>query len=142
MKNTEIEYVAYTGSFFTIEWYYNRRNESQAFNYFSELDIKQKLKLMALFDRICKTGKLPNKTKFRNEGEGIYAFKPQPERFLSFFSKGKKIIVTEGFYKNFDKLPPEIKKRTISMRDDYNKRIEEGTYYVRPDIKKGREHIR
>ena len=41
-------------------------------------------------------GKILDITKFRNEGDGIYAFKPQPDRYLSFFTDNKKIIVTNG----------------------------------------------
>jgi hypothetical protein len=35
-------------------------------------------------------GKIYDITKFRNEGDGIYAFKPQSDRYLSFFTLGKK----------------------------------------------------
>jgi len=38
-----------------------------------------------LFKRIGDFGKISDKTKFRNEKDGIYAFKPQPDRLLSFF---------------------------------------------------------
>lgn len=45
-------------------------------------------------------GKINDITKFRNEGDTIFAFKPQPERFLSFFVKDNKIIVTNTFKKS------------------------------------------
>lgn len=44
-------------------------------------------------------GKIFDETKFRNEGDKIYAFKPQPDRYLCFFFQGKKIIVTNAFIK-------------------------------------------
>jgi hypothetical protein len=74
-------------------------------------------------------GKISDKTKFRNENDGIYAFKPQPDRFLSFFTKDKKIIITEGFNKTSDKLPKNIKSRSIKIREDYLARVKERTYY-------------
>ena len=40
---------------------------------------------------------------------GIYAFKPQPDRYLSFFTDEKKIIVTNGFRKKTEKLPKNEK---------------------------------
>ncbi len=48
-------------------------------------------------------GKISDIKKFRNEGDKVYAFKPQPHRFLSFFVQGKKIIVTNAFWKKQDK---------------------------------------
>ncbi|MBS4166988.1 hypothetical protein NEOC65_002090 [Neochlamydia sp. AcF65] len=45
-------------------------------------------------------GKIFDEMKFRNEGDGIYAFKPQPDRYLGFFFKSKKIIVTNAFVKS------------------------------------------
>lgn len=38
------EYVAYEGTCFTIEWFYNEQGESQALEYFNGLSDVQKLK--------------------------------------------------------------------------------------------------
>jgi phage-related protein len=67
-------------------------------------------------------GRIFDKTKFRNEGDEIYAFKPQPDRYLSFFTHGKKIIVTNGFCKKTDKLPKNEKELASKMRQDYYER--------------------
>jgi hypothetical protein len=67
-------------------------------------------------------GKIYDITKFRNEGDGIYAFKPQPDRYLSFFTEGKKIIVTNGFKKKTEKLKKKKKKLAIKCRQDYLER--------------------
>jgi hypothetical protein len=79
------EYIAYEGINFTIEWYYNKKGVSQSFEYFDQLSNKMQDKLLYLFKRMGDHGKISDKTKFRHEGDQIYAFKPQPERFLSFF---------------------------------------------------------
>jgi hypothetical protein len=47
-----------------------------------------------LFKRIGDFGKISDITKFRNEGGKIFAFKPQPDRFLSFFVTSQKIRAT------------------------------------------------
>jgi len=60
---------------------------------------------LVLVKRISDFGKIFDITKFCNEGNDIYAFKPQPDRYLSFFVIDKKIIVTNGFCKKTDKLP-------------------------------------
>jgi hypothetical protein len=74
-------------------------------------------------------GKISDQTKFRNEGDKIYAFKPQPHRFLSFFVEGKKVIITNAFWKKQDKLPQGEKDRAVNSMNLYRQRIKEGTYY-------------
>ena len=122
-------FIAYDGELFTIEWFYDSKGSSQSLEYFKDLSPSQKRKLLLLFKRMGDAGKILDKTKFRNEHDGIYAFKPQPDRFLSFFTKDKKIIVTEGFLKKSDKLPKNIKDRTIRLREDYLDRVSKGEYY-------------
>jgi len=60
---------------------------------------------------------------------GVYAFKPQPDRYLCFFFKGKKIIITNAFIKKTDKLPLREKERALAVIEDYEKRVKNGTYY-------------
>ena len=121
--------TAYIGNFFTIEWYYDEKGKSQSFEYYEELSDLQKRKLLVLFKRIGDFGKIHDITKFNFEGDSIFAFKPQPDRFLSFFVKDKKIIIANGFHKKSQKLPTEEKDRAIKYKKDYFKRIEKGTYY-------------
>lgn len=70
-------------------------------------------------------GKISDITKFRNEDDGIFAFKPKPDRYLSFFIKGKKIIITNGFTKRARKLPKNEKEKAMKYRSDYLSRFEE-----------------
>lgn len=123
------EYIAYQGEEFTIEWYYNSKGESPALEYFNELDEDRQDKAIALFALMAHMGKIRNETKFRNEGDGIYAFKPKPDRFLCFFFSGKKIIVTNAFEKRQDKLPLEERKRALAYRRDYEVRVKSEDYY-------------
>ncbi|MBR4348347.1 MAG: type II toxin-antitoxin system RelE/ParE family toxin [Fibrobacter sp.] len=123
------EYVAYEGPCFTIEWFYNEQGESQALEYFNELSDVQKRKVLMLFKRIGDFGRISDVTKFRNEGDKIFAFKPQPDRFLSFFYTGKKIIVTNAFRKKALKLPEEEKERAQLAMQNYNERILKDEYY-------------
>lgn len=123
------EFVVYEGSEFTIEWYYNERGKSPAKMYFDGLDRARKLEAFELFMTMGKMGKILNITKFRHEGDSIYAFKPKPDRFLCFFYSGKKIVITNAFEKKQDKLPPVEKKRALASQKDYKTRVEEGIYY-------------
>jgi hypothetical protein len=85
-----IEYIAHKGKKYTIEWYYNNRGASDALEYFNDLPIARKKKLLSLFITMGEMGKIFKKDKFINEDDQIYAFKPSPDRFLCFFFKGSK----------------------------------------------------
>lgn len=123
------DYIAYEGRSFVIEWYFNEKEESPALEYFNELSVFQQDKTLYLFKRMGDFGKINNKTQFRYEGNEIFAFKPQPDRFLCFFVKGRKIIITNAFVKKSDTLPPGEKKRALKFREDYLSRIKDGKYY-------------
>jgi hypothetical protein len=128
-KRLKKSHIAYIGPEFTIEWYYIASGTIPALEYFEDLDLPEKVKTMRLFELIATNGKILNIQKFRNEGNGIYAFKPQPHRFLCFFCVGKKIIVTNAFVKKRDDLPTKEKERAKNYRDDYNARVRGKEYY-------------
>jgi len=111
--------VIYVGEYFIVEWYYEKNGYSQAFEYFLSTSDIQKRKFLILVKRIADFGKIFDITKFRNEGDDIYAFKPQPDRYLSFFVVGRKIIVTNGFCKKTDKLPDSEKELALQYRNNY-----------------------
>lgn len=124
------EFVAYEGNEFVIEWFYDSSGKSSALDYFLELNSERQDRVLRLFKAMADRGIINNITKFRNEGDGIFAFKPQPDRFLCFFFKGKKIIVTNAFMKKQDKMPPNEKEKALSKKLDYEKRHIGGSYYV------------
>lgn len=122
-------FIIYQGPEFTIEWYYDDRGKSPALEYFDKLSFEQKDKLFNLLRQMGNAGVIKNKTKFRYENDQIYAFKPSPDRFLCFFFKGAKIIVTNAFEKKSDKLPSREKAKALLYREDYINRIKRGIYY-------------
>ncbi|MFC2049060.1 type II toxin-antitoxin system RelE/ParE family toxin [Chlamydiota bacterium] len=124
-----MERVIHEGCEYTLEWYYDSRGRSQALEYFNALPPIQKRKALHLFVVMGDFGKIHDITKFRNEDDTIYAFKPQPDRFLCFFFKGKKIIVTNAFKKTQDKLPLQEKNKALQYKEDYEVRVKRGTYY-------------
>ena len=123
------EYLAYKGEKFIIEWYYNQKGKSQPLEFFNNLSQVEQQKFFHLLKRMGDFGFISDKTKFRNEDDGIYAFKPQPNRFLSFFFEGKKIIITNAFIKKSQKLKKQDKYCAVLAREDYSKRIKMGAYY-------------
>ena len=125
------EFIAYDGDAFVIEWFFDTSGKSDVLNYFESLSDTQKRKTLMLFKRMGDFGKIYDKTKFRHEGDKIYAFKPQPDRFLSFFYSGNKIIVTHGFKKKSQKIPDSEKKKALQNMRDYIKRNLDGQYYAK-----------
>lgn len=129
IKHKKIEYIAFEGEKFTVEWYFDQRGKSISLEYLESLADQEQAKLFQLIKLIGDRGTIVNKTKCRNEGDKIYAFKPQPHRFLCFFFEGSKIIVTNGFHKKSDKLPPNEKERALKIKQDYETRVKRGDYY-------------
>lgn len=88
----EKEYIAYEGEYFTIEWFYSRNEKSDVLDFFNALADSQKRKVLILFKRMGDAGRINDVTKFRNEGDKIFAFKPQPDRFLFFFIPERRLF--------------------------------------------------
>jgi hypothetical protein len=85
--------------------------------------------VLKLFKMMGDIGRISNTSKFRYEGDKIYAFKPRPHRFLSFFVAGRKVIVTNAFWKKRDKLPDSEKNRALLCMESYKERIRTNSYY-------------
>jgi len=123
------EFIIYSGPEFTLEWFYDEKGKSDSLEYFNELEEGIQRKFLYLVKRMGDAGRINDKTAFNNEHGKIWAFKPQPHRFLCFFVEGKKIIVTNAFYKKQQTLPVEEKNRALRRKSSYERRIKEGTYY-------------
>lgn len=123
------KFIAYKGIEFTIEWYFDNREKSEALKYFENLPQDRKKKLVHLFYVLGNVGKIFNEEKFRHEGDQIYAIKPSADRFLCFFFDGAKIIITNAFEKKTAKMPSREKQRALKAKEDYIKRCKEDNYY-------------
>ena len=128
------EFVIYRGPIFTLEWYFNAKGQSQASDFYQNLDARERRRVLFLFKRMGDIGQISDQTKFRNEGDKVFAFKPQPYRFLSFFVSGSKIIVTNAFRKKTDKLPLGEKEAALKAMADYISRTQKGDYYAKDDL--------
>lgn len=76
-----------------------------------------------------KRKKIYNTTKFRYEGDAIYVFKIDQDRYFSFFCKDKKIIITNAYTKKTQKMPQKEKAKALITRKNYIERCQKGTYY-------------
>lgn len=116
--------LIYEGQYHRVEWHYDEKGYSQPYEYFVKSNSNQKRKFLILIKKMADFGVIFDKTKFRNEGDGIYAFKPQPDRYLCFFFDDKKIIVTNAFKKKSDKLPICEKEKALKIMRAYKERSE------------------
>lgn len=128
-KSVAKDYIAYKGAELTIEWYFNSQGKSPALEYFNELTEDQQDKALDLMQILADTGKIINKEKFNFEGDKIFVIKPSPDRFFCFFFKGAKLIVTNAYKKQSQKMPPREKERALKLKEDDTKRCNEGNYY-------------
>jgi len=108
--------VIYKGTCFQAEWYYDKNGYNQAYDYYCGLDAVRQGRFLILVERLADFGKIYDTTKFRNESDGIYAFKPQPDRYLCFFFFGRKIIVTNAFIKKTQKILRKEKRVSLKCK--------------------------
>lgn len=121
--------IAYEGKEYTIEWYFNDKEKSEAFAYFESLSDDRQKKLARLLLLLGDSGKIFNQEKFRYEGDQIYVFKPSPDRFFCFFFDGSKVIITNAYEKKSAKMPVKEKEKALKAKENYIKRVKGGIYY-------------
>ena len=122
MKNI----IAFEGEKYTIEWFVDVKGYSQALEYYQESPVTQRDKILALFRYMVTFGKIWDITKFRNEGDGIYTFKTNQDRYLCFFFRQGKIIITNAFTKKTQKMPQKEKQKAIAAYKSYTKTEQKG----------------
>lgn len=125
------EYIFYKGKKFQVEFYYTAAGRLPAKEQFEKVELRAQVKLAALVKRIAEEGMLFDITKFRNvdKTEKIYEFKPLEYRFFNFFYHGSKIIITNAYRKQSQKLDKRELAKAIAMKLDYEQRINSGGYY-------------
>lgn len=89
----------------------------------------QKDKTFELIKTMGDVGKIINPKKFNFEGDKLFVLKPSPDRLFCFFYKGSKLIITNAYKKQSQKMSPREKKQALKLKDDYIMRCNEGNYY-------------
>src|ERR1700730_15542619 len=100
--------IVYEGQKFTIA-FARTHGGCPACEFFHELSLLDKAKLMALFQIACDQGKFYNPEKFGDLGNGLYEFKSFQIRMPFAYAKNERglILVTHGFIKKKAKTPKE-----------------------------------
>ncbi len=101
--------VAYQGAKFSIEFALDSGGRCPGGEFFDDLDMKDKAKLMALFRLACEHGDFHNKEKFGDLSDGLFEFKSFQVRMPFAYAKNERgvILITHGFIKKKNKAPKE-----------------------------------
>jgi hypothetical protein len=111
----------YNGKKFNIEFLEWENGKSEAKDFYNALSEREQIGVFKLFMTLGNIGFIQSKRHFIHEGDKIYAFKYEQVRFLCFFTKKQEVIITHGFIKKQDKIPPNEKERAIKIMKLYEK---------------------
>lgn len=125
------DYVFYKGEKFQIEFYYDKNGKMPAKEYFDSSDHAVQVKLLALVKYMADHGKIFDEEKYRmvDKNNKIFEFKPLSDRFFNFFCENKRIIITNAYPKQKQKVDPRELKRSVNLMKDYKQRVKDGDYY-------------
>ncbi|MGA2590251.1 MAG: type II toxin-antitoxin system RelE/ParE family toxin [Bryobacteraceae bacterium] len=89
-------------------------------DYYTALDETDKAKLNALFARMAEHGVIKNETKFKKiTGTEFFEFKSHQIRMPCYYVPGRLLVITHGFNKKTDRMPPaEIARAERIRRED------------------------
>lgn len=89
----------------------------------------ERQRLDALVVRLADYGSHPSQERFRRELKNVYALKGHQVRVLSFYGNdghGRSLVLTHGFKKKKDKMPPTELERAVQLRTEF---VTGGTNY-------------
>jgi hypothetical protein len=130
------DFVFYDGVTLRVEWHYASDGRMPARECFFSLPLldQERLEKMVEFFADAPIGTRLARSAYRIEDpvNKIYAFKPRDERYFSFITDERRIIITNAYRKHsqkMDKTDLEKLKIAVARRRDYLHRIAAGTYY-------------
>lgn len=142
MKNPIIypdldDILYHRGKFFLVEWYFDEKGSLPGLKYYrSKLSKDERDRLDFIVVRVADTapGIIHPKAIYNIEDKanGIYAFKPWNHRLFDFMTAGRKIIITNGYRKQSQKMKKKDKRLlriSIENKKSYTRRTKAGTYY-------------
>ncbi|MDD5657252.1 MAG: hypothetical protein PHF00_08365 [Elusimicrobia bacterium] len=126
----------YEGTHLAMEWYYTETGHLPALEYYrrmAEVD-QHKLKMIVKYmaDNPHGTQLPASLYRIEDRDNKIFAFKPRGERFFNFTTEGAAVIITNAYHKHSQQMTRQDLEelRTAGRyRNDYLRRVREGTYY-------------
>lgn len=111
------------GKQLTVVWAIDATGAMPAREFFEGLDIGDKAKLLALFNRLAEFGVIHNHEKFKSLGpkaSGLFEFKSHQLRFLGDFRPGRQFVVALGVRKKKDNLDPADVSRAVRILTEHD----------------------
>lgn len=112
--------VAYVGRTKRVLWARAGNGRLPAKEFFDQLGPKDRARFQVLFERMGDHGEIRNREKFVHEADQIYAFKIFKQRLACFFDTSD-VVMTHGYEKKRDRVPPAELDRARRIRDEYRK---------------------
>jgi phage-related protein len=103
----------------TVVWAISSDGQCLAKEFFKSLEERERAKLQTLFDMMASQGKIVNREKFKQIDGALYEFKASQLRMPCFFDSKNRIVITHGFRKKADDIPPSEIRRAEGVRCDY-----------------------
>lgn len=106
------------GPVYTACWYVDSAGRCHGRDHYDSLEAADQAKFAAPVKYVTHQPQYRKKDKFRHEDAGIYAIKIFKHRLMC-FTDGQLLIITHGFTKKDDSLPPGELNRAKRLRQQY-----------------------
>lgn len=115
--------VLYQGKFHPMELTIAANGRCPAKKFLDGLSKIDREKILRIIKRLADEGKVANRQQFKKiEGEDFFEFKNFQIRMPCYFHSDGRVIITHGFIKKGDSIPPEQIKRMKRIRYEYEKK--------------------
>jgi hypothetical protein len=114
--------IAFKGARLTIVYAVCSDHTRPGEEFYDGLGDGDKAKLNKLFEHLGDHGKISNREKFKKiENTNFFEFKSFQIRMPCFFRQGRLVIITHGFRKKDDKIPPAEIRRAERIKEEDEK---------------------
>ena len=115
--------VLHKGKFYTVELAITANGKCPGKKFLDSLSESNRAKIIRTIRRLADEGKVVNRKQFKKiEGEDFYEFKNFQIRIPCYFHSERRVIITHGFMKKGESIPPEQIDRMKRIRDENEKR--------------------
>jgi hypothetical protein len=135
-RPSALEKSIYAGKHFEAEWYFTPEGDMPAYQYYQGMSAEDRARFFLIVQQFCdrRRGDFLPATIYRIEDRDnqIYAFKANAQRFFNFMTSGAKVIVTNAYPKDSQKMSKAGRsqmKVAAKYKADYLQRVSRGTYY-------------
>jgi mRNA-degrading endonuclease RelE of RelBE toxin-antitoxin system len=88
-------------------------------DFFDQLDERDQAKVQALLEMMASQGVIKNREKFKKIDGELFEFKSGQIRLPCFFDSKNRVVITHGFRKKSDDIPPREIERAESIQKAY-----------------------